>query len=164
MTIKPLCADPAPNKTNCKEVGKIACNKCFLVAPDWVLKNRTPAFAGDGPQQVSYGGGKYLWGNIPAIDVLQLEANEGEDYGEKLRLLFAASGDLRNVIKTIAQLTESYTQTVEVTMNDRDLDIVTRNAILLLIALAVEDFDASADCIIHVWYSTFLRKSDLDIL
>ncbi|WQF89858.1 hypothetical protein CDEST_14872 [Colletotrichum destructivum] len=73
------------------------------------------SFVGDGPQQVSYGGRKYLWGNIPAIDVLQLVANEGEASGEKLRLLFA-------------------------------------------------DFDASADCIIHVWYSAFLRKSDLDIL
>ncbi|TIC90253.1 hypothetical protein CH35J_012006 [Colletotrichum higginsianum] len=49
-------------------------------------------------------------------------------------------------------------------MNDRDLDIVARNAILLLIPLVVEDFDASADCIIHVWYSAFLRKSDLDVL
>lgn len=49
-------------------------------------------------------------------------------------------------------------------MNDRDLDIVARNAILLLIALVVEDFDASANCVIHVWYSAFLRKSDLDVL
>ncbi|KAJ0168197.1 hypothetical protein CTA2_8707 [Colletotrichum tanaceti] len=191
-TTRPLCANLAPDKTNCKKVARIACNKCFLVAycnsecqrshkaahksscksslrsktwqPDWVLKNRIAAFFSDGPRQMAYGGGKYLWGNVPAIDVLQLEANEGGAYDGNLRLLFAASGDLRNVIKTVAQLPESYTQTVEATLNDRDLDIVARNAILLLIALVMEDFDASANCIIHVWYSAFLRKCDLDVL
>lgn len=49
-------------------------------------------------------------------------------------------------------------------MNDRDLDIVARNAIMLLIALAVDDIDEAVDCIIHVWYSALIRKSDLDIL
>lgn len=49
-------------------------------------------------------------------------------------------------------------------MNDRDLDIVARNVILLLVALVVDDTDDAIDCIIHVWYSALLRKSDLDIL
>lgn len=135
--------------------------------------------------QVAFGGRKYLWGNVPAFDVLQLGANEGEAYGGKLRLLFAgehedrsrlherrnyadvsrtASGDLRNVIKTIAQLPNSYNQAVEVTINDRDLDVVGRNVILLLIALVVDDIDKATDCIIHVWYSALVRKSDIDIL
>mgnify|MGYP001560353368 CR=1 FL=1 len=49
-------------------------------------------------------------------------------------------------------------------MNDLDPDIVARNAIMLLIALTVDDFDEAADCIIHIWYSALIRKSDLDIL
>lgn len=49
-------------------------------------------------------------------------------------------------------------------MNDRDVDIVARNAILLLIALVLEDMDEAVECIIHVWYSALIRKSDLDIL
>jgi hypothetical protein len=32
---------------------------------------------------------KYLWGNIPAYDVLQLELNEGKSYARDLRILFA---------------------------------------------------------------------------
>ncbi|KAK1490750.1 hypothetical protein CCUS01_14345 [Colletotrichum cuscutae] len=119
--------------------------------PGWVLENRAPAFIGNGPPQVTYGAGKYLWGNVPAFDVLRLGANEGVSYDEQLRLLFAASGDLRNVVKTIAKLPDSYTQSIEVTMNDRDLNIVARNVIMLLISLVVDDVDIAADCIIHVW-------------
>jgi hypothetical protein len=40
---------------------------------------------------VQFGGGKYLWGNIPALDILQLGLNEGDNYGEPLRLLFAGT-------------------------------------------------------------------------
>ena len=35
---------------------------------------------------------------------------------------------------------------------------------MLLVALVVENIDGAVDCIIHIWYSTFIRKSDLDIL
>ncbi|KAJ0336226.1 hypothetical protein KNSL1_013354 [Colletotrichum chrysophilum] len=73
------------------------------------------------------------------------------------------SGDLRNVVKTIAQLPDSYTQPIEVTINDCDLNIVARNVIMLLISLVVDDVDIAADCIIHVWYSALLCKSDLDM-
>jgi hypothetical protein len=75
-----------------------------------------------------------------------------------------ASGDIRNVVKTIGHLPSSYSQFVDVTMNDRDIDIVARNAIILLIALVVDDIDEAIDCIIHVWYSVLIRKSDLSIL
>ncbi|KAH0421179.1 hypothetical protein CcaCcLH18_13597 [Colletotrichum camelliae] len=191
-TSQPICANQAPDNTKCNSTGRFACKNCLLITycgpecqkshwamhkldcksrlgkegwqPGWVLENRNPAFVGDGPPQVAYGGGKYLWGNVPAFDVLQLGANEGVSYNEQLRLLFAASGDLRNIVKTIAKLPNSYTQPIEVTINDRDLDIVARNAIMLLIALVVDDVDVAADCIIHVWYSALLRKSDLDIL
>jgi len=75
-----------------------------------------------------------------------------------------ASGDLRNVVKTIAQIPRSYNQSVDVTMNDRDLDVVARNAIMLLIALVVDNIDEAIDCMIHVWYSALIRRSDLNIL
>jgi hypothetical protein len=75
-----------------------------------------------------------------------------------------ASGDVRNVVKTIAQLPASYSRTVDVTLNDFDLDVVARNAIMLLIALVVDNTDEAVDCIIHVWYSALIRKSHLEIL
>ncbi|KAK2758931.1 mynd finger family protein [Colletotrichum kahawae] len=176
-TSQPICANQAPDNTKCNNTGRFACKNCLLITycgpecqkshwamhkldcksrlgkegwqPGWVLENRNPAFVGDGPPQMAYGGGKYLWGNVPAFDVLQLSVNEGVSYNEQLRILVAASGDLRNIVKTIAKLPNSYTQPIEVTINDRDLDIVARNAIMLLIALVVDDVDVAADCIIH---------------
>ncbi|KFZ20600.1 hypothetical protein V501_00028 [Pseudogymnoascus sp. VKM F-4519 (FW-2642)] len=185
--------DSTGTATDCKEVGRYSCKSCLLVVycgsncqkshwsthktdcksflgkekwtPDWVLENRKPAFIGaGGPLGVQFGGEKYLWGNIPAFDVLQLGSNEGNDYGEQLSLLFAASGDFRNMVKTIALLPKSYSQPVDITMNDLDLDIVARNVIMLLIALTVDNIDEAADCIIHIWYSALIRKSDLDVL
>lgn len=76
----------------------------------------------------------------------------------------AASGDLRHIVKTIAQLPSSYNGAVEITLNDRDLDIVARNIILLLVAMVVEDIDAASDCMVHLWYSALVRESDLNIL
>jgi hypothetical protein len=38
---------------------------------------------------VTFGVKKYLWCNVPAIDVLKVEGNEGAEYAGDLRLLFA---------------------------------------------------------------------------
>lgn len=43
---------------------------------------------GGGIGQV-FGSKKYLWGNMPAFDVLELESNEGIGFKADLRLLFA---------------------------------------------------------------------------
>ena len=45
-------------------------------------------------------------------------------------------------------------------INDRDLDIVARNAILLLIALSF-DTATAATMMIHIWYSAFIPNSIL---
>ena len=51
-----------------------------------------PAFIGNsGPSQQPFGGKKYLWGNMPAVDMLGLTNNEGGEYVEDLHLLFAGT-------------------------------------------------------------------------
>lgn len=75
-----------------------------------------------------------------------------------------ASGDLRNVVKTFADLPATSTNQIEVTLNDGMFEIVARNVIILLIALLVEDVEEAIECIIHVWYSALIRKSDMKIL
>lgn len=58
--------------------------------PGWAREGRKPAFMDSGIAPfVSFGRNKYLWGNIPAVDILQLKANEGEGYEGPLGLLFA---------------------------------------------------------------------------
>jgi hypothetical protein len=183
------CGNCNPDGDSCQDIGRSSCKNCRLVVycgpdcqkahwpihkvdcksalgketwtPNWALQNRTPAFVGGGIG-VSFGGKKFLWGNVPALDVLRLDSNEGDQYQGQLSLLFAASGDLRNLVKTVAQVPSSYNQPINIVMNDRDLDIVARNTIILLLALTSEGQDGTIDCMIHIWYSAFIRKSDLD--
>jgi hypothetical protein len=37
---------------------------------------------------------KYLWGNMPAVDVLALDRNEGNSYDKDLSVLFAGEAAL----------------------------------------------------------------------
>ncbi|KAJ5948566.1 hypothetical protein N7454_001873 [Penicillium verhagenii] len=131
--------------------------------PAWISENRVPEFMGNG-LSTQFGGKKYLWGNMPALDVLQLESNEGKDYSENLSLLFAASGDLRNLIMTINGLPNTYGHSIDITINDKDFDIVARNIVLLVIALTVEQVEEAADCILHLWYSALICETHVDIL
>lgn len=56
-------------------------------------ERRNPAFAGDGPEIQTFGHLNYLWGNIQAIDVLNVGKNEGEKYDGDLDVLFAGQWD-----------------------------------------------------------------------
>lgn len=65
--------------------------------PSWAAEARKPVFIGDDDDKarpfdaVSHGRQKYLWGNVPALDVLNLQQNEGVDFNGDLRLLFAGT-------------------------------------------------------------------------
>ncbi|KAL3470286.1 hypothetical protein BJX99DRAFT_264344 [Aspergillus californicus] len=156
--------------------------------PNWWTVKRNHRVHSDG-NLLGFVHKRYLWGNVPALDVLKLSENEGREYGEDLSLMFAASGDLRHVFKTIALLPSSYTKTLNVTVNDHDFFVVGRNIVLLLIAFASRDMaeerkkvakkrkrkpkmskeiknaqEEVVDCMIHYWYSAFLRQSDIDLL
>ncbi|OBT66458.1 hypothetical protein VE03_03695 [Pseudogymnoascus sp. 23342-1-I1] len=147
--------------------------------PAYYLEGRTPAWeigAAASNLHNPFGGEKYLWGNTPALDVLKLEQNEGLGYADDIALLFAASGDLRHVVKTIANIPDAMTQQFRVTMNDREFEVVARNAILLLLALTSQDStnhseagEANtpsdiAEALIHVWYSASIPSSVLSLL
>jgi hypothetical protein len=75
-----------------------------------------------GPPLASFGSLQYLWGNIPALDLLKVAENEGDEaiLQNDVSLLFAASGDLRNIIKTVVGLPEDYAGNCKVIINDRD--------------------------------------------
>ena len=59
------------------------------------------------------------------------------------------------MIKSLIGLPKAYTGYCEIVVNDRDLDIVARNVILLLIALHYSPDEATA-IILHMWYSALL--------
>lgn len=79
-------------------------------------------------------------------------------------LTAAASGDLRNVFTSVASIPERYSNPLHIHINDRDFDIVARNAIILLISLTVPKTSEAVECMIHIWYSAQIRQSNLDIV
>ena len=68
------------------------------------------------------------------------------------------------MVKTIASAPTSYTNSITAVINDKDFDIVARNAIFLLIAMVVQNQTEAVDCMIHIWYSAFIRIDHADIL
>ena len=78
-------------------VHKVECNSLLRKAswqPSWVSKGYKPAFVGDGAVIETFGHLNYLWGNVPAFDVLNIEKNEGLTYGKELDLCFAGKQDV----------------------------------------------------------------------
>lgn len=59
--------------------------------PAWAVQGRQPSFVGPGINS-KFGTPKYLWGNIPAIDIVRLANHEGETFLGPLNLLFAGEG------------------------------------------------------------------------
>ncbi|KAF7552086.1 hypothetical protein G7046_g7521 [Stylonectria norvegica] len=211
FTCKPICAYIDDEGSNCSNNARFACKNCLLVQvshdqniwasplmkttwqPSWETESRVPAFVTNDDRLLERR--KYLWGNVPALDILNLSRNEGEGYDKDLSLLFAdfpllspsvtylsysieifmpnadeylycllASGDMRNILKTVISLPATYKNSLSITVNDLDFQVVARNAIMLLLLLSVDEIEQADDSVIHIWYSSMLRKSDLDLL
>ncbi|KAI0515446.1 hypothetical protein F5B22DRAFT_636473 [Xylaria bambusicola] len=123
--------------------------------PRWVIENRLPAFNGPQAQvinQAAFGAIKYLWGNVPAIDVIKLDQNEGVNFGNPLNLLFAGI------------LPQNYKSPLCIVINDFELDVVARNLIFILIIFMEEDANAAAEFMLHVWYSVLVTESCYTLL
>ncbi|KAF1946434.1 hypothetical protein EJ02DRAFT_418542 [Clathrospora elynae] len=144
----------------CQNDAALACSGCHLVqycSKECQIADRSyhkkTSFIGGAPL-APFGTRKFLWGNMPAIDMLNTNDHESEEElaNQNIELLFAASGDLRNVVKTVVGLPESYGGECTAVLNDKELIIVARNAIMLLIALYF-DPEVSVPMIIHLWYS-----------
>ncbi|KAG8913122.1 hypothetical protein FRC01_004727 [Tulasnella sp. 417] len=114
------------------------------------------------PLPVSFGkAGNYLWGNIPAFDALNIAMNEGAAVKDQdLALCFAASGDLRNVIKTINGLPSDYTGKCTLIINDFHPLVTIRSTVVLCILLSSgSSEEAAAEVALHLLYSSKLTTA-----
>lgn len=71
---------------------------------------------------------------------------------------------MRNIVKTVASLPETFHSQIIVDINDRHVDTVARNAILLLLIHTSLDVESAAHCVLHLWYSTLITQDCHDRL
>ncbi|KIY74191.1 hypothetical protein CYLTODRAFT_448385 [Cylindrobasidium torrendii FP15055 ss-10] len=130
--------------------------------PDWIRQKRDPSFV-TGTDSANWlaaahplGLGQTAWGAMPAMDVVNLSKNEN-DSDRDLDLAFAASGDLRSVIKTINSLPGEYNGKLTILMNDKDPLVLVRIMVLLTLLSKPADLARNAcDVALHLWYSAFI--------
>ncbi|KAJ5164212.1 uncharacterized protein N7500_006042 [Penicillium coprophilum] len=132
--------------------------------PDWHTEGREPTFFTEDPSEPNTNEGKISWwGTMPALDLLKLDRNEGQDVPPKIRILIASSHDIRNMIETIARLPDTYSGQCEILMNGIHTGIFAQNIILLLTAFHFRPEEA-APMMIHLWYSALIPASVLAAL
>ncbi|KAG1747941.1 uncharacterized protein EDB91DRAFT_1235835 [Suillus paluster] len=106
-------------------------------------------------QMTEFDSGLCLWGNMPAVDLINLAENE-KDKSLDLSIALVASGDLRHVVRTISALPEDYSGHLQVLLNDVCPPVVARNIVILLILGTVPDETMAVDIALHFWYSVFM--------
>ncbi|KAA1477213.1 hypothetical protein DENSPDRAFT_875126 [Dentipellis sp. KUC8613] len=136
-------------------------------APSWVAENRDFSFAGKYDERIGdrwqrlsdseFSDGQFLWGNVPAMNIVNLPNNE-DDSTIDLSLAFAASGDIRNVVKTVNELPTDYSGHLTILLNDLDPYIAVRNLAILLVLGQVPDEKRAVDVALHLWYSVYVPK------
>ncbi|KKA28146.1 hypothetical protein TD95_000989 [Thielaviopsis punctulata] len=136
-------------------------------APSWE-GDRKPPFYTDNPELATCTGlEKQLWGETPAIDILELRKNEGVQWKQDLSLLFYEAADLRNVVKTVVNLPKSFERNMTVVIDNTDMHITSRNIIMLLAMLILENPVEAAEFVIRPvltnMYKTARYSSDTAI-
>ncbi|KAI1407308.1 hypothetical protein F5Y13DRAFT_183489 [Hypoxylon sp. FL1857] len=180
------CANDCNAATPCNEAGTSACGGCLLVAycskacqtahwpvhrqdcnsllrkstwePSYFAEGREPQFLDDDPPKLEDFFHIYLWGDVPAVDVIRLSENEGREFRGSLDILFAAPGNIRNAIYSVVNLPQSYRGPLNILVNDFELAMVARNVIFLLIFFLEDDPTMAAEYVLHIWYSALVTK------
>ena len=88
----------------------------------------------------------YYWGNVPALDLINLAMNEGSGFSSPLALLLCGVGDPRYVALSLASLPESYQEKVTFVLNDISVCTLARTILLLYMLLEGE----------NDWYSNYI--------
>ncbi|GJE90137.1 zf-MYND and DUF4470 domain-containing protein [Phanerochaete sordida] len=123
--------------------------------PAWAEEGRPPTFLTGVPRMHPLSRGLPLWGTMPAIDVLKLPP-DGAKSRAQIGVAFIASGDLRNMLKTVNGLPEDYAGQVTVLMNDISDYVTLRNILMLRILAKIKNKRRAADIALHLWYTAFI--------
>ena len=108
----------------------------------------------------------YSMGNTRARELTELMATSAD---QMLDLLLLASGDVRNILCTVSEMSlrnfQERPQCLNFHLNDYDPTIVARNAVLLDVAGSINaDVAEDLDFLWNVWYNMALSESDYNRL
>lgn len=108
----------------------------------------------------------YAMGNTSARDLTELLGTSKEQH---LDLLLLASGDIRNLLCTVSDLSlrerHERPKSLNFHLNDYDPSVVARNAVLVEVACAIDpDIPADVDFLWNIWYNLALSKAHFDRL
>lgn len=108
----------------------------------------------------------YYWGNIPAVDLVNLPLNEGVHYNKPLSLLVCGVGDPRNVALSLSQLPDDYKEELTFVLNDFCACVMART-VLMLYMLIKGKFDSLIGVRVATkrWYQCLdIGETGFDIL
>ena len=103
----------------------------------------------------------YSMGNTTARDITELL---GTSKKQHLDLLLLASGDVRNALYTVSEISlrkaKECPQSLSIHLNDYDPSVVARNAILLEVASSINtDVSDDVDFLWNTWYNMTLSEA-----
>ncbi|KAJ7777158.1 hypothetical protein B0H16DRAFT_1302211 [Mycena metata] len=125
--------------------------------PSWVFEGRDPTFLHPSDSMTLFRPSVDFWGDLPAIDCLQLSSSEGTDDLEPVGDLKLSSGDLRNLIRTINSLPSDYAGYCDVLLNETNPILVNRNLVILFVLLSSgPSLEEAAEFSTHLMYSAAL--------
>lgn len=108
----------------------------------------------------------YAMGNTRARNLTELLGTSKEQH---LDLLLLASGDIRNVLCTVSDLSlrkrHECPKSLNFHLNDYDPSVIARNAVLVEAVCAINpDIPADVDFLWNIWYNLALSKDHFDRL
>ncbi|XP_019647768.1 PREDICTED: uncharacterized protein LOC109488060 [Branchiostoma belcheri] len=101
----------------------------------------------------------YYWGNSHAQDLIKIDQNEGE-YPDKMAILLAGVGNLRNVMTTVAGLKPSFEGSIHFVLNDSNSQVLARNVLFLHILWKYQGEEKVAKNLTQIWYSVKITEEE----
>ncbi|KAF7309412.1 DUF4470 domain-containing protein [Mycena indigotica] len=185
-TITQLMCANVGNTKSCSQWGVKTCAQCHLVKycsekcklhhwskhrprcthpylsknwqPAWVVEGREPIFLHPFNSVILYRLSHDMWGNVPAMDCLQIKNNEEQSGAfDDLKLCFPASADIRDMIRTVNSLPHNFTGYCDILLNDTNPILLNRTLVILFILLSSgPSLEEAAEFCTHLLYSAAL--------
>ncbi|KAI8666535.1 DUF4470 domain-containing protein [Fusarium keratoplasticum] len=169
--VEPICYRQNEEGEVCGLYAKVGCPDCLLIAYCTVecqlahadahrcrgaqggLYSKIADRSGLSPEDPTQF--RYPWGPWPAIDILQLQKNEGVEFDGFLNILLTGGPSLRTLINTIANIPETANPILHFSSNELNMRTVaqTLTVLLLLTDRSCED-RYNAEAAVYIWYSS----------